>query len=103
MFRIYYWLGGTVILLAGLAGLAVFVVWPLLFPPSAPKQEYVGVEDPKANEKVPVPTVLFKDITEAALGKNRVFIHNNGSTGQKLLPETMGSGVAFIDYNNDGL
>ncbi|HKT13749.1 MAG TPA: CRTAC1 family protein [Terriglobia bacterium] len=30
------------------------------------------------------------------------FIHNNGAFGKKLLPETMGSGCAFIDYDNDG-
>ena len=42
---------------------------------------------------------LFTDITHAA-GIN--FIHNSGAFGQKYLPETMGSGCAFIDYNNDG-
>jgi len=30
------------------------------------------------------------------------FIHNNGATGDRMLPETMGSGVAFFDYDNDG-
>ena len=30
------------------------------------------------------------------------FKHNNGAFGQKYLPETMGSGSAFIDYNKDG-
>ncbi|HXH50209.1 MAG TPA: VCBS repeat-containing protein, partial [Terriglobia bacterium] len=30
------------------------------------------------------------------------FTHNNGGFGQKFLPETMGSGCAFIDYDNDG-
>jgi len=30
------------------------------------------------------------------------FIHNNGAFGKKYLPETMGSGCAFIDYDNDG-
>ena len=29
------------------------------------------------------------------------FLHRNGAQGQKLLPETMGSGVAFFDYDND--
>jgi hypothetical protein len=49
---------------------------------------------------VKVPTVLFKDITaEAGIH----FSHCNGSFGKKLLPETMGGGVAFIDYDNDGL
>ncbi len=40
-----------------------------------------------------------EDITKAA---GIHFIHNNGATGKKWLPETMGPGVAFIDYDNDG-
>src|SRR3984885_2840283 len=30
------------------------------------------------------------------------FQHNSGAFGGKFLPETMGSGVAFLDYDNDG-
>ncbi|HEY7161274.1 MAG TPA: VCBS repeat-containing protein, partial [Acidobacteriota bacterium] len=30
------------------------------------------------------------------------FVHNNGAFGAKYLPESMGSGCAFLDYNNDG-
>ena len=30
------------------------------------------------------------------------FKHNNGAFGKKWLPETMGPGCAFIDYDNDG-
>lgn len=30
------------------------------------------------------------------------FSHNNGAIGKKWLPETMGPGCAFIDYDNDG-
>ncbi len=30
------------------------------------------------------------------------FIHNNGAFGQKYLPETLGPGCAFLDYDNDG-
>ncbi len=43
--------------------------------------------------------VHFRDITKQA-GIN--FTHNNGATGKKWLPETMGPGAAFIDYDNDG-
>jgi hypothetical protein len=45
------------------------------------------------------PQVRFTDITgEAGID----FVHVNGAYGDKLLPETMGGGVAFIDYDNDG-
>ncbi len=30
------------------------------------------------------------------------FKHNSGAYGKKYLPETMGSGVCFLDYDNDG-
>jgi hypothetical protein len=43
--------------------------------------------------------VTFKDITRQA---GISFTHNNGATGKKWLPETMGPGCAFIDYDNDG-
>jgi enediyne biosynthesis protein E4 len=41
----------------------------------------------------------FTDITQAAGIK---FKHNSGRAGKKYLPETLGSGAAFIDYDNDG-
>ena len=45
------------------------------------------------------PTIQFRDATQKA----RIhFVHNNGAYGKKYLPETMGPGVAFIDYDNDG-
>ena len=43
--------------------------------------------------------VTFQDVT-AKSGIH--FIHNNGAFGKKFLPETVGPGVAFIDYDNDG-
>lgn len=48
---------------------------------------------------VEIPTVKFTDITEAA---GIHFVHNNGAQGEKLLPETMGGGVGFFDFDNDG-
>ena len=47
---------------------------------------------------VPVPDVKFTDVTAAAGIR---FTHFSGATGSKLLPETMGSGVAVIDFDND--
>ena len=49
-------------------------------------------------ERAPSPT-RFEDVTRAA---GIHFIHNNASFGKMWLPEALGSGVAFIDYNNDG-
>ncbi len=46
-----------------------------------------------------VPAITFTDVT-AASGVR--FRHENGYSGYKLLPETMGGGVAIIDYDGDG-
>jgi len=43
--------------------------------------------------------VVFTDVTKSA---GIDFVHNNGRSGKKLLPETLGSGVAFVDYDADG-
>jgi hypothetical protein len=42
--------------------------------------------------------VQFTDATSAAGIK---FVHNSGRAGKKMLPETLGSGVAFFDANQD--
>jgi enediyne biosynthesis protein E4 len=44
--------------------------------------------------------VRFTDITREA-GIN--FMHINGAFGSKWMPETVGSGGGFLDYDNDGL
>ena len=46
-----------------------------------------------------LPDVPFRDVTR---GSGIDFIHESGAEGEKMLPETMGSGVAFFDYDNDG-
>src|SRR2546427_775042 len=46
-----------------------------------------------------IPVARFTDVTASS---GITFSHVNGAYGEKLLPETMGGGVAFFDYNNDG-
>jgi hypothetical protein len=48
---------------------------------------------------VPDAGVHFVDITQQA---GIDFVHNTGAFGKEFLPETMGAGCAFIDYDNDG-
>ncbi len=47
----------------------------------------------------PQPSLLLKDVTQQA---GITFRHNSGAYGGKLLPETLGSGCAFFDYDADG-
>ena len=44
--------------------------------------------------------VVFTDVTSAVGIK---FEHHNGRSGKKYLPETLGPGCAFFDYNGDNL
>jgi enediyne biosynthesis protein E4 len=46
-----------------------------------------------------LPSVKFVDITKEA---GITFVHDNGALGEKLLPETMGAGVACFDCDGDG-
>src|SRR5207237_1256787 len=43
--------------------------------------------------------ITFTDVTAASGIK---FRHVNGAFGKKYLPETLGSGCAFLDFDNDG-
>ena len=52
-----------------------------------------------AHAQAPAQSITFRDITAQAGIR---FSHNNGAFGKKYLPETMGPGCAFIDYDNDG-
>ena len=45
------------------------------------------------------PGFRLVDVTESAHIR---FRHNSGAYGGKLLPETLGSGCAFLDYDRDG-
>jgi enediyne biosynthesis protein E4 len=89
-----------VVLLLAVAGYLTFI----LFNPKEQEPDSVEakVKAPEQRE-IPaeefVPQVRFIDITAAA---GISFEHNNGATGDKLLPESMGSGVAFFDFDDDG-
>ena len=51
------------------------------------------------NAQASPPVVRFTDVTAASgIG----FQHVNGAEGKRFLPETMGSGAAFFDYDDDG-
>ncbi len=68
--------------LYGLGGLALASSLPL---PSFAAGEQLGFR--------------FVDLTKQA---GIAFRHNNGGFGGKLLPETLGPGCAFLDYDGDG-
>jgi hypothetical protein len=70
-------------------------------PPTAPLPTTTAAPLSTVPEAPPRPSgpITFTDITAQA---GIHFKHNSGAFGKKYLPETMGSGVCFIDYDNDG-
>ena len=89
-----------VVLLLAVAGYLTFI----LFNPKEQEPDSVEAKVKAPEQRgIPaeefVPQVRFIDITAAA---GISFEHNNGATGDKLLPESMGSGVAFFDFDDDG-
>lgn len=76
--------------------------------PAEPKQNESGVRSaPAAETKGKVAPVaqtagslpVFQDIAAQA---GITFHHSKGGTPEKYMPETMGSGGLFLDFNNDG-
>lgn len=65
----------------------------------APVSLPVALPSRRSEAARPMPSIPWVDITEEA---GISFIHTNGAVGDKLLPETMGGGCAFLDYNRDG-
>ena len=47
----------------------------------------------------PATAPIFLDVTLAA---GIDFVHQTGASGRRYFPETMGGGVAFLDYDGDG-
>ena len=85
-------------------GIAAVVAALVAFRPRPEPVEEVLAKELKAPEQLVqeaalMPAVRFTDVTTTS-GVD--FVHTNGATGGKLLPETMGGGVAFFDYDGDG-
>jgi hypothetical protein len=59
----------------------------------------LGISPGRGGAAGPASPVTFRDVTQQA---GIHFVHNSGAFGKKFLPETLGPGVAFIDYDNDG-
>ena len=91
----------SLVVLAVLATIALAAGLWLKREPPPPEQRSALAEQPMAapqNSGIALPELNFTDITTAA-GVN--FMHVSGAYGERLLPETMGGGVAFLDYDDD--
>lgn len=54
---------------------------------------------PSPGAPLETPRIPFVDVTESAGIR---FVHESGASSERLLPEAMGSGCAFFDYDGDG-
>ncbi len=61
--------------------------------------EEVTLPKERVTDENVIPDLPMVDVTQQS---GISFQHETGRYGDKLLPETMGSGVAVFDYNNDG-
>ncbi len=95
--RAFWWSFLVILVLGGGIAAALFLLKRPPQPTVTEKEELVLPE--VRRESFAVPPLPFTDITAAA---GIDFIHENGAYGDKLLPETMGGGVAFFDYDGDG-
>ena len=75
----------------GTVGLAL-LAYRLMTPPEQPV-----VVPP--DDRLFTPPIRFTDATASS---GIAFRHVSGATGRKLLPETMGAGVAVLDFDGDG-
>jgi hypothetical protein len=70
-------------------------------PSAASPEVAIQTPTPIASPTPPRPSgpIEFTDVTAQAGIR---FKHNSGAFGKKYLPETLGVGCAFLDYDNDG-
>lgn len=92
------WFSLAVFAILGIAGGGV--AWWLLQPekPQEIRRTEIARAQIREAPSVEPPEVKFSDITAAA---GIDFVHENGAYGDKLLPETMGGGCAFFDFDGD--
>lgn len=92
------WSLAAIICLAAAAAIAAFW-WRR--PEAIVARPAQAVAPPKVRQPpaLELPRIAFHDATtEAGID----WRHENGAVGEKLLPETMGGGCAWLDYDNDG-
>ena len=96
--RAFMWSAGVIALVGIIMGGVAY--WRMSQkPPVVEQKTELAKPQVRVTPVVEVPAMPFTDITESSGIR---FIHENGATDEKLLPETMGGGCAFLDYDGDG-
>ena len=97
----FKWSAGILAALLILAGVGLGIQYALKPAPEKVLEEGRADLDKllQGPAEVDLPEFAFTDITTSA---GIDFVHRNGASGERLLPETMGGGVGWLDYDNDG-
>lgn len=95
--KAFVWSMVVFLAVAGTIGVMVWIMSRPQIQVAAEPRAYVPPQ--RVSSTVEAPALAFINITKEA---GIDFVHVNGATGEKLLPETMGGGCAFLDYDNDG-
>lgn len=98
--RAFRW---SLAVLAGGAALA-YLGWLLLAPIDEGDVPATRHWDPAGFDSAQFPADEFPDVpfTEITQQAGIDFVHFDGATGKLMMPENVGSGCAFFDYDNDG-
>jgi enediyne biosynthesis protein E4 len=73
----------------------VSILWFLIIALALP-----GISHPQNNPAATDARVTFEEVTAASSGIT--WVHDNAASSAKHLPETVGAGCAFLDFDNDG-
>lgn len=91
----------SVVVIASVGVLGLLGYWLLQRSKGDAPETSIAVSGPEAviAPAAAAPPLPFKDVTAEAGIR---YVHTNGAYGDKLLPETMGGGVAVFDVDGDG-
>lgn len=87
------------LLAAGLAAAVYFSLRTATTTEPVVVRSAAALPEVRERPRVEMPRIPFTDITASS---GVIFRHENGAAGEKLLPEAMGGGCAFLDFDSDG-
>ena len=96
---VFWWSVLVVGVVAGIALLVMLLVMGRGDEPETIITKQVEAPEALVPDLAVLPDVRFTDVTADA---GIDFVHESGAEGEKYLPETMGSGAAFLDMDRDG-
>jgi len=96
--RAFKWSLAVILLVASVGGFGYW--WTHQAEVIQVKETELETVETRETSALELPKVLFVERGMAESGID--FLHVNGAAGEKLLPETMGGGCAFFDFDGDG-